>query len=270
MTNNTSSIKYYDTVATMRSDSTLSFGNFVKTHGYHDITDGGGNLYKITNENVFASIKLDNGLYAAPKVSGQRVNVRAFGAEGTGYGKPRVNDTEAFNLAFNYAASNGLSVYIPSGKYYITPIQINDIDSMVVEGDGQYLSQIGAHDDASNSNSPLLKFLPKDNYAGAAISGFSMRNLRIFANRTNYISHDEVFKGTFVEISSLWDKCRFQEVFLTAAMVVRYVFLSVTLAKPNHITYSKVYSLIIVLSLVQIRKLIHTPLPRYSISQMAG
>ncbi|MGD8171238.1 glycosyl hydrolase family 28-related protein [Vibrio sp. TRT 21S02] len=147
MTNNTSSIKHYDTVATMRSDSTLSFGNFVKTHGYHHITDGGGNLYTITNKNEFASIKLDNGLYAEPKVSGQRVNVRAFGAKGTGYGKPRVNDTEAFNLAFNYASKNKLSIYVPNGQYYITPILINEVDSMTVEGDGQFLSQIGVHED---------------------------------------------------------------------------------------------------------------------------
>ena len=62
-------IRYYDTVADMKSDTTLKSGMYVKTKGYYVSNDGGHGEYIIVNDNTLiddgGSIHtLSNGLKA--------------------------------------------------------------------------------------------------------------------------------------------------------------------------------------------------------------
>ena len=49
-------IRYYDTVADMKADTTLKTGMHVKTKGYYSANDGGHGEYIIVNDNNQSSL----------------------------------------------------------------------------------------------------------------------------------------------------------------------------------------------------------------------
>lgn len=78
-------IRYYDTVASMKSDSTLKEGMFVKTKGYYQINDGGNATYNITDTSSILEYQeeLNNGLYATLIIN-ESVKPEQLGAYGDG------------------------------------------------------------------------------------------------------------------------------------------------------------------------------------------
>lgn len=78
-------IRYYDTVADMKSDSTLKNGMYVKTKGYYEDNDGGHGEYIIVNDNELIEDNgsvhdLDNGL-KAKLIIDKQICLKQFGAK---------------------------------------------------------------------------------------------------------------------------------------------------------------------------------------------
>ena len=78
-------IRFYDTVASMQSDTTLKEGMHVKTKGYYSINDGGNAEYHITNIESQSDYQeeLNNNLYATLIIY-DYVTPEMFGAKGDG------------------------------------------------------------------------------------------------------------------------------------------------------------------------------------------
>lgn len=111
-------IRYYNTIADMKADTTLKEGMFVKTKGYLSINDGGDCYYyirEINNDSVDESniIEITNTQLVAVKLNTLIINPDHFNGE---------NDTEKLQNAINYASdlySNGeTSIKINLSRIY--------------------------------------------------------------------------------------------------------------------------------------------------------
>lgn len=117
---NTKAIFCYDNVNEMKQASNLINGSYAQTLGYYSKNDGGGALYKITNEIESNEIQetLNNGLYASLTDINKNgyIDVRWLGADSTGVN----NSNTAFQTAINYSNSHySLPIKI-IGSYLIT------------------------------------------------------------------------------------------------------------------------------------------------------
>lgn len=113
-------IRYYDTVSDMKSDTTLKEGMHVKTKGYYLLNDGGCAEYLIrenSNQELDngGSIQiLDNDLVAEMIVK-DSINVLSWGV------KKEDNTTQTnLNKLIEYYSDGNVSIYFPTGKYYLT------------------------------------------------------------------------------------------------------------------------------------------------------
>lgn len=114
---------WFDSVASMKAEPSLTAGAYVCTAGYYEHNDGGGAFYLIrvkTDSDVDdgGSIHyLSNGLVAELIIENGTVNVKQLGAVGDGAN----DDTQAFINALNIIDT----VFVPDGIYKITsPIRI--------------------------------------------------------------------------------------------------------------------------------------------------
>lgn len=104
------SVVSFNNVATL-IESNIKKGYLVKTKGYHEINDGGGAYYYITDEKPLSYyISLNNGLYAELIID-DNINVKSFGA----YGDNEHDDTNAIQTCIN----NVSDVKIPTGSYIV-------------------------------------------------------------------------------------------------------------------------------------------------------
>ena len=110
----------FNTLNDLKSSTNLIDGSFAEICGYNEINDGGNTLFKITESQ--GDIELDNGLYATP-IQTDHIRVKDFGAIGDG----ETDDTDAIQLAIDYASKNGKAVVFERNKTYIVDSTKNHI-----------------------------------------------------------------------------------------------------------------------------------------------
>lgn len=125
-------IRYYDTIADMKSDTTLKSGMYVKTKGYYSSNDGGQGEYIIINDNTLiddgGSIHtLSNGLKAKILID-RTITTKQFGAVGNGI----TDDLQQIQSLFNFVSQNltdGCEIIV-NGEHYIDgSLQLNGTEN---------------------------------------------------------------------------------------------------------------------------------------------
>jgi len=129
-------VRTYENVQAMKSDTKLRVGQHVKTKGYYTNGDGGSAEYIIVNDNTLVddggSIhELTNGLRAKLINIPDKINIKLFGC----YGDNTHDDTTCLQHAINYAGTNKINLFIPSGTYKHDGIAITS--PVEIEGTGQ-------------------------------------------------------------------------------------------------------------------------------------
>lgn len=118
---------WYDTIASLRSSSTLKENTYVCTGGYYSVGDGGANIYHVRTK---SSSETDNGgsllvigNFALDLISDKHINARQFGA----YGNGTTDDTRAIQNALNYA----IELDLLNGTYLISNVTgaLTDVQS---------------------------------------------------------------------------------------------------------------------------------------------
>lgn len=115
--------------------------------------------------------------------SSQTLNIVSYGAVGDGV----TDNTTAINACFTAAASQGKSVYVPTGVYacnnndvsgHILTFNIGALSNITIYGDGQGKSVITTSDtNATNSNGSTLLYLYSSlRCYGLTISGLTLRS----------------------------------------------------------------------------------------------
>ena len=115
---------WFDSVAAMKAEPSLTAGAYVCTAGYYEANDGGSASYLI-REKLEADIddggslhELTNGLVAELLVENGTVNVKQFGAKGDG----NRDETNIIKIAIQNAAKLNAYVFFPNGTYLISEI----------------------------------------------------------------------------------------------------------------------------------------------------
>ena len=133
-------VRSYDTVASMKADTKLKEGYYVKTKGYYESNDGGHGEYVIVDdetlvENGGSIHVLSNGL-RAKLIFNDVVNVAQFGAKGDGVS----DDYEAISTALNSCKHISLlpdKTYFTSESIVLTYRNIIDGNNATIIGDGE-------------------------------------------------------------------------------------------------------------------------------------
>ena len=120
------STKYYDCVADMKADTTISGRGTARTLGYYEPDDGGGALYQIIDATAanFNTLTDDGGSVhdlknnlKAKLIIEDSINVHWFGA----YGDGKHDDTDAIQKAINYGYDIEIkNILVPAGEYNIS------------------------------------------------------------------------------------------------------------------------------------------------------
>lgn len=122
---NSKAVFGYVNIDEMKEATNLILGSYARTTGFYELSDGGGALYKIVDEEVTADnmfyIELDNGLLAKLIVENE-LNIKTLGALGDG----ETNE----NTLFNTAVNSGYDLYIPKGTYLIENIKLKTRQKM--------------------------------------------------------------------------------------------------------------------------------------------
>lgn len=102
----------FNTVADMKLATNLVAGSFAQTLGFHNINDGGGALYKISDTGTANEIDvIAIGSLYATIVSAKEINIKQLGA----YGDDAHDESSVLDIALN----NYDEVTIPDGTYEI-------------------------------------------------------------------------------------------------------------------------------------------------------
>ena len=152
-------IRYYDTVALMKADTTLKEGMHVKTKGYYSANDGGNGEYIIVNNNELVADNglihtLTNGLKARLIVS-DSIIIEQFGAYGDSTHDDRTPIINAINTGYKIKFGKNKTYYISS---YLT---ITD-DNIEIIGNNATL-KFNGFSDSSVGNIGYLYFNGSDN-----------------------------------------------------------------------------------------------------------
>lgn len=130
------SVHFYDTVASMKTDTKLKSGMYVKTKGYYSINDGGSAEYYIrtktgTDVEDNGSIHFIGTLVAELIPQNNIINIKQFGAKGDG----ETDDTLSFQNAFNNI--NDKVLYIDNNTYLVDDtLTINNKSNFTIKCNG--------------------------------------------------------------------------------------------------------------------------------------
>lgn len=149
----------FDTVADMKSSTNLINGAYAQTLGFHELNDGGGAIYKITNSgaaNEMNVIAIGSALYANLIIDSNHLNVKQFGA----YGDNDHDDLTSIQTAIDYGMANGYyKIYLPSG-YYVVSNAINLYEHMELTGnvkdDTHILKNVNSTDPTANVDAIII------------------------------------------------------------------------------------------------------------------
>lgn len=136
---------YYDTVADMKADTSLNSGDMAITLGYYSVNDGGNGEYFIrgktsndTDDGGFIHV-IDN-LVAELIIKDNTVNIKQLGAKCLDENNTKVDIKSYIETYLNYLDNHleQIKLYIPSGVWFSSPLNIARDKGFHIEGDGKF------------------------------------------------------------------------------------------------------------------------------------
>jgi len=169
----------FDTLAEMRAVTEApADGDVYTLLGYSSVSDGGGDQFywdadNVVSDNTFSIIKptaITTGRFI-------RIYNPPIQAEKFGVFSDAVDDTTQLRLLLNF----GESVIFKSGGTYITDyVSINDVDDIVIYGNGTTLKRLETSTGSDYIRGALLGF--------GGCNNITVRDLSLDSNRTNLVS----------------------------------------------------------------------------------
>lgn len=188
--------RVYDTVESMKNDTTIKEGMICKTLGYRAVNDLGGGVYKINTDasNGYEKISVSNNLTASLVIENNTVNVDCFGA----YGDNEHDDADVLNYAVNFCCDNGITLTMSAKHYKINHgIVLNDRkrNGVNIQGQGVYKTYI-----TTDSNIVMFR---ADTLIRCNIGGFNIESSN--SNSTCFMCGGDYSIGNICHFSTLHD-----------------------------------------------------------------
>lgn len=155
---------WFDSVASMKAEPSLTAGAYVCTAGYYEQNDGGGASYLIRaklesdTDDGGSLHQLNNGLVAELIIENGTVNVKQFGAKGDS----AANDT----VAFQQSIATGNPVFIPKGSYRINDTLNNPTNFQGVDVNKTIITM-------TDASKPIIKYTTEK--SGTILRNFALQ-----------------------------------------------------------------------------------------------
>ena len=174
----------FDTVADMKLSENLIAGSYAQTLGFHDINDGGGALYYITDSGTANEMDIiEVGTLYANLVYGKSIDVKQVGA----YGDDTHNDYAAINRAYQIASNDSIILEFPKSTYKVDE-QLT-LKHIVIDCKGKIDNALalilGANSNGSTKTSVFIAECNDVQIEGAKNSYFNIEHaqaITLFAN----------------------------------------------------------------------------------------
>lgn len=207
---NKSKATIYDTVADMKADTSLKTGMTAQTLGYYGVNDGGGATYKITNieSETDYQEELENELYATLIIKNNIINIKQFGAKSQ-IGTNTKTDIKNYILKYIEISNNKdfrINLYIPSGLYYCSPVEISTEKGFSIYGDEDFNQDYanGTIISSLNNNQDyILKIGNTSNYT----KNWSLKNICFTSCDLTYDSTNDCFLFNYHNMKRVTDAC---------------------------------------------------------------
>lgn len=210
--------KVYETLSSLKTDTTLALGDKCKTLGYDAINDGGAAYYKIISKNTPLCVETENKLYAEMILS-EKINIKQIGGKSeqdtdfSHYDNKKVLDKYIEIIKYK---KNKITLYIPDGIWCFSPTVIQNDFGFDILGESGYLHYARALTGTiicpkSDSQPYIWKIGGDSNYQSVQQSGttnFSIKNIGFTTFRFSSITYsDYQYHTTYGAL--IFDSCQF-------------------------------------------------------------
>ena len=191
---------YYNTVADMKADTKLKVGDMAVTLGYYNANDGGHGEYVIVDDDTLVdnggSIHvLSNGLRAKLVIENNTINIKQLGARSQDTENNKYDLKPYIEKYITYIASqpNRCRLYIPSGIWYSSPLEITNTNGFDIYGDFGYFnySLDSTVITSLNNNQPYILKLGTN--TGTYLKNWNLENILFSSYDYTYRSNEKDF-----------------------------------------------------------------------------
>ena len=177
------SVRYYDTVSDLRTGD-VKVGEVIKTLGYYSINDGGGAYYQIrqrqeTDIEDSAFIIFVGELTAELLPDNNVVNIRQLGArsQDTNNNKYDIASYITKYMVWNKKVPNRLRLYIPSGIWYSSGVELTNTDGFDIYGDFGFSHQWYANSTIITSLNDNQDYILQIGTTTNTVENYSLKNI---------------------------------------------------------------------------------------------
>ena len=177
------SVRYFNTVANLILGD-VKVGEVIKTLGYYAIDDGGGAYYQIreredTDVNDSAFILFVGELTAELLPDNNVVNIRQLGArsQDTNNNKYDIASYITKYMVWNKKITNRLRLYIPSGIWYCSGVELTNTDGFDIYGDFGFSHQWYANSTIITSLTDNQNYILQIGSTANMVENYSLKNI---------------------------------------------------------------------------------------------
>ena len=177
------SVRYFNTVANLISGD-VKVGEVIKTLGYYSINDGGEAYYQIrqrkdTDIEDSAFIIFVGELTAELLPDNNVVNIRQLGArsQDTNNNKYDIASYITKYMVWNKKITNRLRLYIPSGIWYCSGVELTNTDGFDIYGDFGFSHQWYANSTIITSLTENQNYILQIGSTTNTVENYSLKNI---------------------------------------------------------------------------------------------
>lgn len=197
---------YYNSVSDMKADTVLKVGDLCITTGYYSFNDGGGATYKVREKTE--SDVADNGFYHIVNnlvfellIENNMVNIKQLGAKSLDKNNTKEDIVPYVQKYITYLDNslNQISLYIPSGVWFSSPLNIARDKGFCITGDGKFTlnhKECSTYITSLNDNQ---EYIWKIGNSTTSCNNWVLNNIYFSSSDFNYST--SISKGVYKKIT---------------------------------------------------------------------
>ena len=190
---------YYNNVAEMKNDTKLKENDTVVTLGYYEVNDGGNGTYKIVNNDSVVDnmtvYSLNNGLKAVLQYD-TKINILTLGAkrQDKQNNKYDIKPYIEKYLSLLDGNINRLILYIPSGVWYCSPVEILNTYGFIMQGDNPNWQTYASSGTTITSFENNQSYIFKIGNSTTMVNNFTFKNITFSSGDYLYFENGNNFR----------------------------------------------------------------------------